>query len=85
MEKFDVHTDERGSLSIIDLSKIPFVPKRVFSVYDVPAGTVRGKHAHWMCQQYLFCVKGKIEVGYFGITDLMQFVTLQETEGIFIN
>jgi dTDP-4-dehydrorhamnose 3,5-epimerase-like enzyme len=41
---------------------IPFVVPRVFCVYGVKPGTIRGQHAHKECAQILICVSGKCEV-----------------------
>lgn len=54
-------TDLRGSLVAADFSEdLPFVPKRAFTVFDVPTRDVRGEHAHRVCQQFLVCVKGSL-------------------------
>ena len=55
--------DLRGSLSVVDFQKhLPFIPQRVFFVYDVPSKDVRGEHAHRECHQFLVCVKGACSV-----------------------
>jgi hypothetical protein len=41
---------------------LPFAPRRVFLVYDVPSAKVRGEHAHKACHQLLVCVKGSVAV-----------------------
>tara|TARA_R110002020_G_scaffold78506_2_gene197410 strand:- start:6224 stop:6634 length:411 start_codon:yes stop_codon:yes gene_type:complete len=52
-----------GSLVPIELSAdIPFEPKRIFYVYGVPAGDVRGQHAHFTTKQLLICLSGEIRV-----------------------
>lgn len=62
--KRKVFTDERGGdLLPIEFNSLPFIPKRVFSVSNVPAGSIRGEHAHFETQQILFCVSGEILVG----------------------
>jgi hypothetical protein len=38
---------------------LPFRPKRVFTVFDVPSREVRGAHAHRRLEQLLLCVKGE--------------------------
>lgn len=54
-------SDRRGSLVAADFSRdLPFRPKRVFTVFDVPAGDVRGEHAHRACEQFLVCVRGSV-------------------------
>lgn len=56
-------TDLRGDLCVAEWEKdIPFTPRRVFLVYDVPSAKVRGEHAHKACHQFLVCVKGAVAV-----------------------
>lgn len=56
-------TDLRGDLCVAEWEKdIPFTPRRVFLVYDVPSAKVRGEHAHKACHQFLVCVKGTVAV-----------------------
>ena len=38
--------EPRGNLSVIESDVIPFEIKRVYYLYDVPAGAERGGHAH---------------------------------------
>lgn len=55
--------DLRGNLSAGEIERdIPFVPKRVFMVYDVPSKFVRGEHAHRTCHQFLIAVSGSVNV-----------------------
>lgn len=41
---------------------IPFDTKRIYYIYGVPKGVVRGHHAHRKLKQVLFCPYGKVEV-----------------------
>ena len=53
--------DLRGSLVAADFfSDLPFVPQRVFTVFDVPTKDVRGEHAHHECEQFLLCLVGSV-------------------------
>ncbi|MFO1130720.1 MAG: FdtA/QdtA family cupin domain-containing protein [Hyphomicrobiales bacterium] len=54
--------DQRGKLLPIPFAELPFVPRRCFCVSQVPAGTVRGKHAHRESWQLLICLNGRIDV-----------------------
>jgi UDP-2-acetamido-3-amino-2,3-dideoxy-glucuronate N-acetyltransferase len=55
--------DIRGNLSVGEFERdIPFIPKRYFLIFDVPAGEVRGEHAHKLCHQFLICVRGSCRV-----------------------
>jgi len=57
------HIDLRGALAVAEISKhIPFLPRRVFFVSDVPGKEVRGEHAHRRCQQFLVSVHGSLSV-----------------------
>ncbi|HWM09627.1 MAG TPA: WxcM-like domain-containing protein [Solirubrobacteraceae bacterium] len=61
----DLHsvTDLRGSLAAGEVgAQLPFVPRRVFFVYDVPTVEVRGEHAHRTLEQLLICVHGTLSV-----------------------
>ena len=52
-----------GNLSFAQFNDhIPFVPKRYFIIYDVPAGVVRGAHAHRDIDQFFVCVRGSCVV-----------------------
>lgn len=53
--------DMRGSLTVGEFSKFPFVPQRFFSITDVPSKNVRGAHAHRKCEQFLVCLKGSVK------------------------
>lgn len=55
--------DIRGELCVGLFNKeIPFEPKRFFFVFNVPSEKNRGEHAHYNCEQFLICIKGKCSV-----------------------
>lgn len=52
-----------GNISIVEgLKNLPFEVKRVFYLYDIPAGEDRGAHAHKACHQFLIAASGSFEV-----------------------
>jgi len=56
-------TDPRGNLTFIEsMSQIPFDIKRVYYLYDVPGGSVRGGHAHLELEQLIIAVHGSFDV-----------------------
>lgn len=58
--KLQMFKDLRGSLCVSELANtLPFVPKRFFTVFDVPSRKVRGEHAHVKLHQFLVCVSGE--------------------------
>ena len=55
--------DLRGALVPADFgTDLPFVPQRMFFVFDVPSEKVRGEHAHKKCSQFLVAVHGALSV-----------------------
>jgi dTDP-4-dehydrorhamnose 3,5-epimerase-like enzyme len=55
--------DRRGNLTFIENSShIPFDIKRVYYIYDVPGGSVRGSHAHKQLHQFIVAVSGSFDV-----------------------
>jgi UDP-2-acetamido-3-amino-2,3-dideoxy-glucuronate N-acetyltransferase len=61
----DLHSvsDLRGNLSVAEVgAQLPFAPKRIFFVHDVPTAEVRGEHAHRRLEQVLICVSGTVSV-----------------------
>jgi dTDP-4-dehydrorhamnose 3,5-epimerase-like enzyme len=55
--------DERGNLSFIEEEKhIPFVIERVYWIYDVPGGQVRGGHAFKKQQELIVALSGSFDV-----------------------
>lgn len=61
--EFGVFSDLRGSLSVAEVGKpLPFVPRRVFTVFDVPSREVRGEHAHRTLEQVPVCIRGEVSI-----------------------
>jgi dTDP-4-dehydrorhamnose 3,5-epimerase-like enzyme len=56
------HFDERGALLPLEFDRLPFMPRRLFTVAGAPAGTVRGGHAHRRGHQLLVCLQGRVDL-----------------------
>lgn len=55
--------DPRGNLTYVEENRhIPFPIKRVYYLYDVPGGAVRGGHAHKSLQQFIIAMAGSFDV-----------------------
>jgi len=55
--------DLRGKLLPLEEGRgLPFTPVRLFSVYDVQRDSVRGEHAHIICDQFLYALTGSVSV-----------------------
>ena len=55
--------DARGNLSFLEGNKhIPFEIKRVFWIYDVPGGGIRGGHAYRESQEFIIALSGSFDI-----------------------
>lgn len=55
--------DERGNLSVLQEHKeIPFEIKRVYWIYDVPGGELRGSHAFKQAAEIIIALSGSFDV-----------------------
>jgi oxalate decarboxylase/phosphoglucose isomerase-like protein (cupin superfamily) len=55
--------DERGNLSFFENNRqLPFEIKRVYWIYDVPGGEVRGSHAYQEQQEVIVALSGSFDV-----------------------
>ena len=83
-ENFPVFKDTRGTLVPIEFNNLPFKPKRIFYVRDVPKGDCRGNHAHFTTKQILVCLQGEINVKLDTI-DIEWEITLEPNESVFVD
>ena len=52
---------DNGSLVIGERpDELPFSVERIFTLFDIPEGEVRGTHAHRKCEQFLICMRGSV-------------------------
>lgn len=52
-----------GNITIAEgLNHLPFEIKRIFYLYDIPAGEERGAHAHKECHQFLVAASGSFDI-----------------------
>lgn len=55
--------DRRGNLTFVESNRhVPFSIARVYYVYDVPGGALRGGHAHKDDQEFIVAVLGSFRV-----------------------
>lgn len=57
--------DPRGRLGAIEGSSLPFSIQRIYYLYDVPIGAIRGEHGHKRLQQLFLCMNGACDVTLF--------------------
>ena len=57
------HSNRKGNLTVVENGKtLPFDVKRVYYLYDVPAGESRGAHAHKELEQLIVAATGSFRV-----------------------
>jgi len=55
--------DERGNLSVIEqCNQVPFEIQRVYWIYDVPGGDMRGAHAYKTLNEVIIAISGSYDV-----------------------
>lgn len=60
---FPVVHDDRGKLiALEELREIPFQIRRVYYIYDIPAESSRGGHAHIDLEQIMIAISGSFTV-----------------------
>ena len=63
MDKLKTHTDNRGSLTIVEEGhEVPFKIQRVYWIHSVPQGQERGRHSNKVSWEYVIAVSGSVEI-----------------------
>jgi len=78
--------DERGILCVIDSKKsgFPFEVKRVFWIYNVPTGQMRGQHAHHTCAEVLVPICGSFTAHVTNGQRSEDFVMNDRSVGLYV-
>ena len=77
--------DPRGNLAVLENSKLPFEIKRVFYLYDVPSGSLRGGHALKTTYQLLIPLSGSFEIFLKNVSGEVSILMNNPTKGLLIN
>ena len=59
---FKVFNNDGNLVPVTGKKEVPFDINRIFYVWGVPDKEVRGKHAHYECDQIIICLSGKLKV-----------------------
>ncbi len=77
--------DERGNLSFFqNEDHLPFSIQRVYWIYDVPGGEVRGGHAYREMQEFIIALSGSFDVVLFDGKDEKKFTLNRSYYGLYV-
>ena len=78
--------DPRGNLSVAEQQQnMPFDIKRVYFVYDVPAGESRGGHAHKECKEFITAVSGSFTLNLEANGEKVSLLLNKPYQGVLVN
>ncbi|MFN4131179.1 MAG: sugar 3,4-ketoisomerase, partial [Paracoccaceae bacterium] len=63
---------------------LPFDIRRVYYLYDVPIGAVRGEHGHKRLQQLILCMHGQVEVTLNDGHSQFPFTLMDSSTGLYL-
>jgi len=58
----DMRSLATGKLGVIEFNSLPFVPKRLYWLAEVPDASERGHHAHKKLSQMIYVIAGSVEL-----------------------
>ena len=74
-----------GSIGVLeDPSLVPFSIERVYFIYDVPAGSERGSHAHKNLEQFMVAASGSFTVELDSGSGKESFVLDSPSVGLYV-
>ena len=77
--------DDRGNLSFFENSRqIPFDIQRVYWIYDVPGGEMRGGHAYRELQEVIIALSGSFDVILHDGKEEKHFMLNRSYSGLYI-
>lgn len=79
------HRHQRGSLTAVQNDDtLPFAIKRVFYIYDVPAGSERGGHSHFEMEELIVAAAGGFTVTLFDGRDTRRISLNRPYEALYV-
>lgn len=77
--------DPRGNLTFVEGARhVPFAVSRVYWVYDVPSGVIRGGHAHKHCREMIVAASGAFSVTLDNGLERRSFMLNHPYEGLLV-
>ncbi len=83
--EFPTFTDGRGNLTVIEGDdRLPFDIRRIYYLYEVPDGIVRGAHAHKELRQLMIAMSGSLDIILDDGTDRRRFTLDRPDRGLLV-
>lgn len=77
--------DARGKLAVVENERfLPFDIRRVYYLFDVPAGAERGGHAHLNLHQLLIAMSGSFTVDVESVEGKVSYTLNRPDEALYI-
>jgi WxcM-like, C-terminal len=77
--------DRRGNLTFAESgSHFPFTARRVYWIYDVPGGAVRGGHAYRRLEEFIVALSGSFDVAITDGTNEWTFSLNRSYLGVYV-
>jgi dTDP-4-dehydrorhamnose 3,5-epimerase-like enzyme len=77
--------DERGNLSFFqNEDHLPFSIQRVYWIYDVPGGELRGGHAYRKMQEFIIALSGSFDVVLFDGKEEKKYTLNRSYHGLYV-
>jgi dTDP-4-dehydrorhamnose 3,5-epimerase-like enzyme len=87
VKRFDIPKvlDERGNLSFIEKNAdLQFDIKRVYWIYDVPGGEIRGGHAFQKQEEIIIALSGSFDVSLHDGVNSKRFSLNRSYQGLYV-
>lgn len=70
---------EIGYISLLEKNNLlPFIPLRIYWIYDAPDLTERGGHYHHKLEQVIICISGKLKISLENIKGIKKKYVLDK-------
>lgn len=77
--------DDRGNLSFLEnFNQVPFEIKRIYWIYDVPGGEIRGGHAYMELNEVIIALSGSFDVVVDDGTEKKTFSLNRSYYGLYV-
>lgn len=80
----DVHSSTVGKLGVIEFDSLPFEPKRLYWLSEVPEGSERGHHAHKQLTQLICVTSGSVDLDIYEGQEVTSFHLDSESSGLLL-